>query len=96
MGTPYQAYNDQGELIWEVELDIYGKVKEDKFNNRFSIPFRYQGQYEDKITGLYNNRFRYYSPDSEMYIRQDSIGLGGGYRFYSYVHDVNSWITGLD
>lgn len=23
LGTPYQVYNDQGELIWEVELDIY-------------------------------------------------------------------------
>ncbi|WP_260209216.1 RHS repeat domain-containing protein [Apibacter adventoris] len=95
MGTPYQAYNDQGELIWEVALDIYGKVKEDKFNNRFSIPFRYQGQYEDEETGLYYNRFRYYSPDSGTYISQDPIRLKGGNYLYSYVHNVNDWIDPL-
>jgi hypothetical protein len=30
--------------------------------NKTMCPFRYQGQYEDAETGLYYNRFRYYSP----------------------------------
>ncbi|WP_158978782.1 RHS repeat-associated core domain-containing protein [Cellulophaga sp. L1A9] len=55
-------------------------------------PFRYQGQYEDVETGLYYNRFRYYSPESGTYISQDPIGLEGGANFYSYVPDTNSWI----
>ena len=42
------------------------------------IPFRYQGQYEDIETGLYYNRFRYYSPESGTYISQDPIRLAGG------------------
>ena len=53
------------------------------------IPFRYQGQYEDIETGLYYNRFRYYSPESGTYISQDPIRLAGGLAFYGYVMDCN-------
>jgi RHS repeat-associated protein len=56
-------------------------------------PFRYQRQYEDSETGLYYNRFRYYSPDEGNYLSQDPIGLEGGMKLYGYVHDLNS---GLD
>ena len=54
-------------------------------------PFRYQGQYEDSKTGLYYNRFRYYSPDEGMYISQDPIGLAGNNpTLYGYVCDSNT------
>jgi RHS repeat-associated protein len=62
-------------------------------------PFRYQGQYEDAETGLYYNRFRYYSPEEGMYLSQDPIGLAGNNpTLYGYVKDVNSWVDvfGLD
>lgn len=55
-------------------------------------PFRYQGQYEDEETGLYYNRFRYYSPETGGYISQDPIGLTGGLYLYGYVCDLNLWI----
>jgi RHS repeat-associated protein len=55
-------------------------------------PFRYQGQYEDAETGLYYNRFRYYSPEEGIYLSQDPIRLNGGSTLYAYVHDLNSWI----
>ena len=59
-------------------------------------PFRYQGQYEDRETGLYYNRFRYYSPDEGMYISQDPIGLAGSNpTLYGYVCDPNSWVDEL-
>ncbi|MDB0601965.1 RHS repeat-associated core domain-containing protein [Tenacibaculum maritimum] len=58
-----------------------------------NTPFRYQGQYEDIETGLYYNRFRYYSPDTGTYISQDPIGLlGNNPNFYAYVHDVNIFV----
>ena len=54
------------------------------------IPFRYQGQYFDFETGLCYNRFRYYSPETGLYISQDPIGLAGGNpNFYAYVFDSN-------
>ncbi|MDR2399887.1 MAG: RHS repeat-associated core domain-containing protein, partial [Endomicrobium sp.] len=58
-------------------------------------PFRYQGQYQDEETGLYYNRFRYYDPSIGAYLSQDPIGLAGGDRLYSYVHDTNIWIDTL-
>jgi uncharacterized protein RhaS with RHS repeats len=30
-----------------------------------------------------------------MYLSQDPIGLFGGFAFYGYVHDPNSWIDGV-
>ncbi len=91
LGTPFEAYDEVGKKAWECTLDIYGKVLTLRGDQTF-IPFRYQGQYEDIETELYYNRFRYYSPDSGVYISQDPIGLIGGIALYSYVHDVNSWI----
>ncbi len=63
------------------------------------IPFRQLGQYEDSETGLYYNRFRYYSPETGTYISQDPIGLAGNNpNFYGYVFDSNSEVDvfGLD
>ncbi|MFY0519810.1 RHS repeat-associated core domain-containing protein [Lysinibacillus sp. UGB7] len=44
------------------------------------MPFRYQGQYSDEETGLYYNRFRYYSPEQGQYTQPDPIGLAGKIR----------------
>jgi RHS repeat-associated protein len=62
---------------------------------RSLIPFRQLGQYEDVETGLYYNRFRYYSPETGAYISQDPIGLAGGMAFYGYVGDSNAWTDPL-
>lgn len=98
LGTPTQAYDSKGELVWEMLLDVYGRMAE-CHGDRTLVPFRYQGQYEDEETGLYYNRFRYYSPDMGMYISSDPIGLAGNNpTLYGYVQDVNTWIDvwGLD
>jgi RHS repeat-associated protein len=82
-----------------MELDIYGKVHTFAGRSLSDCPFRWQGQYEDSETGLYYNRFRYYSPDEGMYLSQDPIGLAGNNpTLYAYVHDPNSWVDvfGLD
>ncbi|MFL0100143.1 RHS repeat domain-containing protein [Tenacibaculum maritimum] len=93
-----QAYDARGNIVWECELDIYGKVRNLHGEKTF-IPFRFSGQYEDIETGLYYNRFRYYSPDTGTYISKDPIGLlGNNPNLYAYVPDVNSWVDvfGLD
>ena len=88
LGTPYLMYNDEGNNIWETALDSYGKVKLER-GEFGSCPFRYQGQYEDTETGLYYNRFRYYSPEEGIYISQDPIGLAGNNpTLYGYVKDT--------
>ncbi|WP_083839272.1 RHS repeat-associated core domain-containing protein [Flavobacterium branchiophilum] len=98
IGRPIQAYNEDGKLIWETDYDIYGQLR-NLLGERSFIPFRQLGQYEDEETGLYYNRFRYYSPDSGLYISQDPIGLAGNNpNFYAYTFDSNSRIDifGLD
>ena len=99
LGTPAEAYDDSGTLVWKRELDIngnvmpagkdrYGRTMEDIGEKNF-IPFRFQGQYEDEETGLYYNRFRYYNPETGQYTQQDPIGLAGGLNLYSYVKNSN-------
>jgi RHS repeat-associated protein len=90
LGTPVEMYNSKGEKTWEVEYDIYGKVRKLVKGSLNDCPFRYQGQYEDVETGLYYNRFRYYSSDEGVYICQDPFGLAGDNpNMYGYVFDVN-------
>jgi RHS repeat-associated protein len=98
MGTPEAMYDEDGKRSWSCELNSYGRVRSYEGQSKTDCPFRYQGQYEDAETGLYYNRFRYYSPDEGIYISQDPIKLNGGLNLYSYVQDVNKWIDpcGLD
>ncbi|WP_436487186.1 DUF6531 domain-containing protein [Chitinophaga sp. ARDCPP14] len=91
LGTPVHAFDTSGNKVWERELDCYGKVRRLHGDKTF-CNYLYQGQYEDAETGLSYNRFRYYDSGSGMYISQDPIGLLGGMKFYSYVHDPNSWV----
>ena len=105
LGTPKEAYDWWANKVWAIELEAYGKVKscegwlgtpaEESF-----IPFRFQGQYHDLETGLYYNRYRYYSPEEGMYVTaQDPIGLNSRvYNLYSYVDNPCSIIDpfGLD
>ncbi|WP_036117832.1 RHS domain-containing protein, partial [Lysinibacillus sphaericus] len=42
LGTPVEAYDEQGNSVWSAELDIYGRMKEFTGEKDF-IPFRYQG-----------------------------------------------------
>ena len=99
LGTPVEAYDDAGTLVWERELDIngkvmppgkdsYGRIKKEVGEKTF-IPFRFQGQYEDEEIGLYYNRFRYYDPEIGQYTQQDPIGLAGGNpTLYGYVYNT--------
>ena len=91
LGTPVEAYDEEGKKVWERNLDIYGRVKtEEALGKKNFIPFRFQGQYEDEETELYYNRFRYYDSQQGQYTQQDPIGLAGGNpTLYGYVYDTN-------
>ncbi len=92
-------YNSVGNLVWQADLDIYGKVRTLSKGNINDCPFRYQGQYDDTETGLYYNRFRYYSPESGMYMSQDPKGLKGtNPNLYAYTSNSNAEVDpfGLD
>ena len=94
LGTPQLMFDADGKKVWEGVLDIYGRLSTVQ-GDKSSLPFRYQGQYEDVEAGLYYNRFRYYTPEEGLYISQDPIGLLGGTTLYRYVKDTNGWVDPL-
>ena len=69
LGTPVEAYNEQGEEVWYRRLDMNGKVIEERsmlytsYKDYIKIPFLFQGQYYDEEIKLAYNRFRYYAPE---------------------------------
>ena len=104
LGTSTEAYDEEGEEVWYCRLDMNGKILEETQpglnpEGYVSKPFLFQGQYADVETGLYYNRFRYYSPELGNYISQDPIRMAGNNpTLYGYVKDTNSWLDpfGLD
>ena len=96
LGTPIEAYNQEGELIWEREQDLYGNSRQGFAKENFRCPFKYQGQYYDPEIELCYNRFRYYHPETGRYISEDPIRfLSGEANFFAYVSDTNAWVDVL-
>lgn len=98
LGTPIRAYTDTGDKVWERELDSFGNARMTLGDEGF-CSYLYQGQTQDKETGLAYNRFRYYDPEVGNYIAQDPIGLAGNNpTLYGYVADPTGWLDvfGLD
>ena len=101
LGTPTEAYDEEGKEVWYRRLDMNGKILEETQpglnpEGYVSIPFLFQGQYYDHETGLAYNRFRYYDPELGRYISEDPIRLASGtIALHSYVEDSNSWIDVL-
>jgi len=95
LGTPNVLLSQKGKTVWKSYFDIYGRarVKEGGKTEEENCWFRFPGQYEDSETGLYYNRFRYYTPDEGIYTQCDPIGLtGGNPSLYGYVHASHWWI----
>ena len=92
LGTPIEAYNQEGELIWEREQDLYGNSRQGFAKENFRCPFKYQGQYYDSEVELCYNRFRYYHPEIGRYVSEDPIKLLGGFNIFAYVSDTNAWV----
>lgn len=91
IGTPISLYDENGAESWSGLTDIYGRFK-GRTGEETDCLFRFPGQYEDVETGLYYNRFRYYSPQDGQYISQDPVRYVASLRFYSYVKDSTRYV----
>ncbi|MDC9596252.1 RHS repeat-associated core domain-containing protein [Xenorhabdus anantnagensis] len=97
-GTPREILSESGKLVWANRLTTWGRAEQmpllaaNDEDYHVSCNLRFTGQYEDKESGLYYNRFRYYDCDTGQYLTSDPIGLMGGVNPYGYVYNPVSFI----
>ena len=75
-------------IAWRWDTDPYGTTAPNQNPaglGTFVYNLRVPGQYYDSETGVNQNYFRDYDPQSGRYIESDPIGLGGGINTYAYV-----------
>ncbi len=98
LGTPLALTDESNQIVWAARLDPWGNVQEEFNPQNISQPIRLPGQHQDKDTGLYYNRHRYYDPSIGSYVNQDPIGLAGGVNTTIFPTNPNGWSdpTGLD
>ncbi|WP_254918685.1 RHS repeat-associated core domain-containing protein [Vibrio sp. V15_P4S5T153] len=105
-GTPQELCSENGEVVWQGEQALWGHyqqkntlpnhgVRENAQNDELYCDLRYQGQIEDRESGLYYNVNRYYDADSGQYLSPDPIGFAGGLRPQAYVFNPLEWVDPL-
>lgn len=95
LGTPKELLTEAGDMVWSARHELWGKITANQQaanDDTHECLLRFQGQIEDKESGFYYNRFRYYEPNSGNYLSSDPIGLAGGTRPHSYVANSASSI----
>nr|WP_208105179.1 RHS repeat-associated core domain-containing protein [Proteus sp. G2669] len=99
-GTPREIFSEKGIVSWAGRLNTWGQMAFWQSHDNYAdndpeyteCHFRFAGQYEDKESGLYYNRFRYYDKDTGQYISPDPIELLGGFNPYGYVYCPTGWV----
>jgi len=105
-GTPQELFSENGEVVWQGEQALWGHYqqqnalpnhgfRENAHNDELYCDLRYQGQIEDRESGLYYNVNRYYDADSGQYLSPDPIGFAGGLRPQAYVFNPLEWVDPL-
>jgi RHS repeat-associated protein len=96
LGTPLALTNTQGEIVWQAQHDAWGNITKEYNPYGIRQDIRLPGQHQDRQTGLYYNRHRYYDPKLGSYINQDPVGLSSGEpNLFAYVNNPIHWIDPL-
>jgi RHS repeat-associated protein len=66
-----------------MQLDVFG-VPSFEAGTAEDCPWRWPGQYEDRGTGLFYNRWRYFDASTGAFVARDPLGLTGGTRVFAY------------
>ncbi len=105
-GTPQELCSENGEVVWQGEQALWGHYqqknvlpnhgfRENTHNDELYCDLRYQGQIEDRESGLYYNVNRYYDAGSGQYLSPDPIGFAGWLRPQAYVFNPLEWVDPL-
>ncbi len=82
LGTPSLMTDSSGSVSWQGEFLPFGEPL--SITGSITNNLRFPGQYYDSETGLHQNGFRDYDPETGTYRQSDPIGLLGGMNPYSY------------
>ncbi len=103
-GRPLMLFNSEGKTVWRPgQTSLWGLALSLPADTGYPDPrgeldpeadpgLLYAGQWRDAESGLCYNRFRYYEPESGMYLVSDPLGLQGGEQTYRYVPNPLGWI----
>ncbi|MDR5884263.1 RHS repeat-associated core domain-containing protein, partial [Caballeronia sp. LZ032] len=81
-------------IVWETHYSVAGGIDWCE-TRKVEQAIRLQGQYFDDESGLHYNRYRYFDPNTGIFISQDPIGLVGGLNPYRYAPNPINWIDPL-
>ncbi|EOL7969730.1 RHS repeat-associated core domain-containing protein, partial [Escherichia coli] len=103
-GRPLMLFNSEGKTVWRPgQTSLWGLALSLPADTGYPDPrgeldpeadpgLLYAGQWQDAESGLCYNRFRYYEPETGMYLVSDPLGLAGGEQTYRYVPNPLGWI----
>ena len=103
-GRPLMLFNSEGKTVWRPgQTSLWGLALSLPADTDYPDPrgerdpeadpgLLYAGQWQDAESGLCYNRFRYYEPETGMYLVSDPLGLQGGQQTYRYVPNPLGWI----
>lgn len=106
-GRPLMLFNSEGKTVWRPgQTSLWGLALSLPADTGYPDPrgeldpeadpgLLYAGQWQDAESGLCYNRFRYYEPETGMYLVSDPLGLLGGEQTYRYVPNPLRWIDPL-
>ncbi|EFX6080698.1 RHS repeat protein [Shigella boydii] len=106
-GRPLMLFNSEGKTVWRPgQTSLWGlalslPADTDDPDPRGELDpeadpgLLYAGQWQDVESGLCYNRFRYYEPETGMYLVSDPLGLQGGEQTYRYVPNPCGWVDPL-
>ena len=106
-GRPLMLFNSEGKTVWRPgQTSLWGLALSLPADTGYPDPrgeldpeadpgLLYAGQWQDAESGLCYNRFRYYEPETGMYLVSDPLGLQGGEQTYRYVPNPCGYVDPL-
>lgn len=106
-GRPLMLFNSEGKTVWRPgQTSLWGLALSLPADTGYPDPrgewdpeadpgLLYAGQWQDAESGLCYNRFRYYEPETGMYLVSDPLGLQGSEQTYRYVPNPLGYIDPL-
>ncbi len=86
VGTPTELVDETGKVAWSARSTSWG-ITAWKPGGSAYTPLRCPGQYEDPETGLRDNFFRHYDPETGRYVTPDPLGIAPAPNSLTYVHN---------